>query len=476
MMQYSAPAMIVNEATNCHDSGSNGLRGSVGGGAMFRRILNVVLLTLAAVLLALPAFADSQVRIVRLSQVDGAVQADRNTGQGFEKAFLNMPVTQGMKLRTNTDGRAEIEFEDGSTLRMVPHTIVVFPELLLRDSGAQATAVNVRDGTAYVNFTGKKDDEFTLSFAHEKVSLTKPAHLRIELGDTDATMAVFKGDVQVEGPSGGVNVGKKQTATFDLADQDRYALAKNLEPDPYDEWDKQQEQYHQRYTASNSYSPYSYGVSDLAYYGNYINAPGYGMCWQPYFTGLGWDPFMNGSWMWYPGFGYTWVSGYPWGWMPYRYGSWLFLPAYGWVWQPGYWTGWQPLPRVVNPPRQFVAPRPPASPGQTVIVNRGPLPGHGTPKRMIVRNDSAGLGIPRGSVRNLANVSQQVKQNGFAEPRVHNSVGSSSSISTMSPGVRSGPGATPMGRGAGPRMSAPHPVAPTHSAPTPHAPAPTPHR
>ena len=251
-------------------------------------------------------------------------------------------------------------------------------------------------------------------------------------------------------------------------------MAKNLEPDPYDEWDKQQEQYHQRYTASNSYSPYSYGVSDLAYYGNYINAPGYGMCWQPYFTGLGWDPFMNGSWMWYPGFGYTWVSGYPWGWMPYRYGSWLFLPAYGWVWQPGYWTGWQPLPRVVNPPRQFVAPRPPASPGQTVIVNRGPLPGHGSPRRMMVRNDSAGLGIPRGSVRNLANVSQQVKQNGFAETRLHNSVGSS--ISTMSPGVRSGPGVTPMGRGTSPRMSAPHSVAPAHSAPSPHTSAPTPHR
>src|SRR3989454_4526534 len=106
MMQYSAPAMIVNEATNCHDSGSNGLRGSVGGGAMFRRILNAVLLTLAAVLLALPAFADSQVRIVRLSQVDGDVQADRNTGQGFEKAFLNMPVTQGMKLRTNRDRKS----------------------------------------------------------------------------------------------------------------------------------------------------------------------------------------------------------------------------------------------------------------------------------------------------------------------------------------------------------------------------------
>src|SRR5437899_5570034 len=148
MMQYSAPAMIVNEATNCHDSGSNGLRGSVGGGAMFRRILNAVLLTLAALLLTVPAFADSQVRIVRLSQVDGGVQADRNTGQGFEKAFLNMPVTQGMKLRTNTDGRAESEFEEGSTLRMVPHTIVVFQERSLRESGAKLTSGSAQGGPA----------------------------------------------------------------------------------------------------------------------------------------------------------------------------------------------------------------------------------------------------------------------------------------------------------------------------------------
>src|SRR2546425_12818613 len=132
---------------------------------MFGRTLKIALLTPVALLLTLPASADSQVRIVRLSQVDGTVQADRNTGQGFEKAFLNMPVTQGMKLRTNADGRAEIEFEHGSTLRMVPHTIVVFPELSLRDSGTKATAVNIQDGTSYVNFTGKKDDEVTLIFA-----------------------------------------------------------------------------------------------------------------------------------------------------------------------------------------------------------------------------------------------------------------------------------------------------------------------
>ncbi len=68
------------------------------------------------VALAVPSFADSQVRIVRLSDVEGNVQIDRNTGQGYEKAFLNLPITQGVKLRGNGEGRAEIEFgHDGET-------------------------------------------------------------------------------------------------------------------------------------------------------------------------------------------------------------------------------------------------------------------------------------------------------------------------------------------------------------------------
>ncbi len=54
---------------------------------------------------------------------------------------------------------------------------------------------------------------------------------------------------------------------------------------------------------SNGYgSPYAYGASDLNYYGSFYNMPGYGMMWQPYLVGAGWDPFMNGAWMWYPGF------------------------------------------------------------------------------------------------------------------------------------------------------------------------------
>jgi hypothetical protein len=83
-----------------------------------------------------PSFSDSQARIVRLSEVRGDVQINRNTGQGFEKAPLNLPVTQGARLRTSS-GFAEIEFEDNSTLRLTPNTLIEFPQLELRQSGAR---------------------------------------------------------------------------------------------------------------------------------------------------------------------------------------------------------------------------------------------------------------------------------------------------------------------------------------------------
>ncbi|HVR23865.1 MAG TPA: hypothetical protein VMU26_11125, partial [Candidatus Polarisedimenticolia bacterium] len=55
----------------------------------------MVLTAFGCALLALPAAAESQARIVRLSDVQGGVQIDKNAGLGFENAFLNLPITQG---------------------------------------------------------------------------------------------------------------------------------------------------------------------------------------------------------------------------------------------------------------------------------------------------------------------------------------------------------------------------------------------
>jgi Family of unknown function (DUF6600)/FecR protein len=436
---------------------------------MLKRLRAIELLTVAVLvcLLSLPAFADSHARVVRLSSVEGKVEVDR--GQGFERAFLNMPITQGSKLRTGEGGRAEVEFEDNSTVRIVPNSEISFPQLSLRDSGSKVSTISLVQGKAYVDFRGAKEPGFTLNFGREETALTKPAHLRIEMLDAESTLAVFKGNVSVEGPSGTVDVNQKHTVTYNLADNDKYKLASNIEEDPYDAWDKEQGQYHDRYTevASNSYSPYAYGMNDLGYYGNFFGLPGYGMVWQPYFTSAAWNPFMDGAWLWYPGYGYDWVSAYPWGWTPYHYGSWIFAPGYGWVWQPGgSWAGWYSVPNVVNPPKTFNPPRPPSG-TSTVVVNRGTvLPGSGkVSSKLMVRNDSAGLGIPRGSISNLAKLNQRVAQRGPVAVRVP----------TFTPAPTFRP-LSPVGRSFGHApLSTRAPMTPRMSMPAPHSASPAVH-
>ena len=417
---------------------------------------SMVLLTVAAsALLALPALAESQARIVRLSDVQGSVQIDKNTGLGFESAFLNLPITQGTQVRTHDRGRAEIEFEDGSTLRLAPNTTVSFSTLGLSDAGKRISVVDLVDGTAYVNWLGKSD-QFSLNFSREKIALDHPAHFRVETSPQTAELAVFKGDIEVEGPAGKVTVEKKRTAHFDGSDDGKYTVAKNIEEAPLDSWDKDASEYHQQYAKNNSSSPYQYGMSDLNYYGAYSNVPGYGMMWQPYFTGVGWDPFMDGAWSFYPGYGYMFASAYPWGWMPYRYGSWISVPGMGWMWQPGGWNTWNTVPQFAGTmPVNFHPLAPPtAGTVRPVVVGRTGVSTQPV-SNMVLRAGSAGFGIPRGSIENLHQLNHQVAKSGSAEVRP------APQFATTSPRVASMNSPVYSGNAASSRSS--QQSAPTHS-------------
>jgi hypothetical protein len=371
---------------------------------------------LACALLALPAAADSQARIVRLSDVQGTVQIDKNSGLGFENAFVNLPITQGTQLRTRESGRAEIEFEDGSTLRVTPDTTIEFSTLGLSDAGKRVSVVDLVEGRAYINWMGRSGDEFTLTFSQEKVILTQAAHFRVASSSSAAEVANFKNDLEVVGPPGAVKVDKKKVVSFDVNDNDKSTLAKNFEEDAYDQWDKQSIEYHEQYSKNNS-TPYGYGYSDLGYYGGYSNLPGYGMLWQPYFAGVGWNPFMDGAWAWYPGFGFLWASAYPWGWMPYYYGNWVYAPGFGWGWQPGGWNTWRGGIHYVGAAAVgFHAPIAPVGTVGTVAVGKGgPVVTNAGPLHSVVRSGSAGLGIPRGSYGNLHHLNAEVAKSGFAE-------------------------------------------------------------
>jgi len=445
-----------------------------------------VCVVLAAAFLVVSASAESKARIVRLSEVQGTVRFDRASGDGFDKAFINLPVIEGSRLKTGKDGRAEVEFEDGSALRLAPDSEVDFTRLALGDNGQKLSTVQLVSGTVYADLHPKnaygKDktgDQFQLNFARESVSVPEAAHFRVELdGASKATLAVFKGRLRATSPSGQFEVAEKHSATIDFANndlanadlanddpakparKDTFVIARNYEADPSDAWDRQQTDYHDRYAsvggAASLSSPYAYGMSDLNYYGSFMALPGYGNVWQPYFLGANWSPFQDGGWAFYPGTGYMWVSGYPWGWMPYNYGNWAFAPGFGWVWQPGYWNAWNGIPQVVNPPVSTKVPTAPASGHQTVMVGLGLTanPATGAPRRLTINPGSASFGVPRGSVRHLDHLAKTMTQT--SRPVV---VATVRPVPATAPATSFGTGSTSMREGTSTGMAplgAPH--------------------
>ena len=374
----------------------------------------------ASTFLVNSAEAESKVRIVRLSDVEGAVQMERAPGEGMEKAFLNLPIVEGSRLKTSDNGRAEIEFEDGSTARIGPNSDLSFVRLSLGDNGEKLNTLQLKWGTFYGNFREKNGNDFQLKFAQESVTVAQSARYRVAIGDPHAvTLAVFKGKVEATGPAGTVEIPEKHSARINLAaadpkQKDAIVVSRNYDDDPLDGWDRRQNDYHERYASaggSDFSSPYGYGLSDLNYYGSFSMIPGYGYAWQPFFASAAWNPFMDGAWAFYPGAGYMWVSGYPWGWMPYYYGSWANAPGHGWIWQPGSWNSWNGVPRILNS-ATALAPTPPATGHQTVMVGKGLMANAAElPAKLTINPGSAGFGVPRGSVDRMAHASRSMDRN-----------------------------------------------------------------
>ena len=367
--------------------------------------------------------AANAIRIVRLSQASGKVELDRNTSLGFEAAFNNLPVTQGARLKTN-EGSAEVEFEDGSTLRLIPDTQVNFTQLGRSASGFTLSTINVLRGTVYVSLNKTKGNLFSLTSGDGMIKPRPGAHLRLEARDPESRLSVIGGTAEFINTAGSREVGKAKSLIFNTATHAPADLVAGVEDEPFDSWDEEQTEYQKRYSRGNALagSGSAYGLADLNYYGYFSNVDGCGNLWRPYFASAAWDPYASGLWAWYPIGGYSWVSPYPWGWAPFHYGSWLQCGG-GWGWQPG--GRWYGLGTIRGPQRILgphpvhpfpTRPRPtPGKPLSIIAVNEKPLTFSHVDRAtqsFAFRNDSAGLGIPRGEFDKLSKFSATAVKTG----------------------------------------------------------------
>lgn len=369
-----------------------------------------IALVVVVILLCLATLAtaqDSRARIVRLSYIDGDARINQGSEQGEQRAILNMPVIQGTRLVAEDAGRIEVEFENGSTVRLIGPAEVIFRELSLRSDGNKVSLVEVTHGLVYFDVVRKGNDAFRISIDNHNLEVRKSSHLRVDGGGGGAAnVAVLNGELELLDAPNAVAVKKGETITFDSADAAHYALAKNVDALGPDAWDHDREQDRELYARSQAYknaltyagSPYAFGMYDLASYGGWFSGPG-GPCWRPFGVASGWDPFSQGAWTYYPGSGWVFVSYYPWGWTPFRYGSWNWFGGTGWCWNPGgYYNGWNSYPVIVTAPPQYHPPKPPGKPpGPPVFIGGRKILPNGNPDPAGFRNPGNGLdrgGLP----------------------------------------------------------------------------------
>ncbi|HEX5410633.1 MAG TPA: FecR family protein [Terriglobia bacterium] len=297
---------------------------------------------------AATAQSSSQVRIVRLSFVEGTVTMYRPDADQWANAFVNTPIQQGFKLATDANSFAEVEFENGSTARLGQSSELDFTSLELSADGGKVNHLTLARGYATFAVTPEKGDVYQVLAGGSTYDAASKAMFRIDSDESGQQMKVFKGDVSVQGPQGSAAVAANHVLEVAPGAAKTFQVTEGVTEDAWDQWvNKRQET---ATVASNQAAPAEgtlsagnslYGWNDLSYFGAWNYLPGVGNCWSPAMGG-GWSPYSIGRWSWYPGFGYTWISGEPWGWLPFHYGSWIYPAATGWCWLPGNFSSWSP--------------------------------------------------------------------------------------------------------------------------------------
>jgi hypothetical protein len=285
----------------------------------------------------------SHVRVVRLSFVDGTVTVRSPGSTEWAPATINVPIQEGFSLATANKSFAEVQFENGSTVRIGELSSIDFTQLALTPQGGHINHLTLDEGYATLYVIPQRNDDYLLSASGVGLAPSGKTEFRTDLNEHHLRVEVFSGRVQAIDSTQVETIAKNNTLVRDLEADTPFQVTNKIQKDDWDKWADARERqstlaYHDQTVSAGA--PF-YGWDDLDVYGDWANFPGYGYAWAPY-EPLGWSPYSAGMWNWYPGWGYTWISGEPWGWLPFHYGYWNFNSAMGWFWMPGSFRAWSP--------------------------------------------------------------------------------------------------------------------------------------
>jgi len=245
-------------------------------------------------------------------------------------------MRQGAQVWVNNGSRSEVQFDDGSRLRLGTGAVATF-QTMYSDNNGEFTEIKLNNGLASLTLTNK-DSKYQIDTPMTSISAHGPCELRVGIG-SDVELCVRRGAVEIEGSQGSAVLSMGQYV--DIANQTS-AYSVQAAP-PEDNWDNFSNNRDYVYDHPSEYIPSNIGIvaGDLNGNGDWREDATYGHVWYPHESDASWRPYHNGHWVWADPYGWTWVGNESWGWAPYHYGSWIHASS-GWGWCPGpqrqYWS------------------------------------------------------------------------------------------------------------------------------------------
>jgi hypothetical protein len=259
----------------------------------FFRVAGVVFIGCAVLANAITSKSQEKAepQLVRITYTHGAVKFSTgknghpNLQTDWMVAPAGMTVEQGDTLATE-DGRAVMEFEDGSTVYLAEHSVLQFGKLQIK-GGATTSQLTLLTGIATFDHTSNGNDVLVVATPATKLSTNKNEVFRLDSTLNGTFVRAVDLPLTVEEKDGGKSTLAPGRAVA-YVDGFRILMRGPMahpEKDPWDQWVDAQRL--ERAAAikkgleeSGLKEPIP-GLTQLAETGHFFDCPPYGKCWEP---------------------------------------------------------------------------------------------------------------------------------------------------------------------------------------------------
>jgi hypothetical protein len=319
-----------------------------------------------SLLLVLPAFSDYKVINGQKDFYFGHISYSEIKNDGKdplvfreeqtrpEVAILNLPLGPGDTIKTSDSRRCEIQFDNGTIVRLDLNTDLKIETILAQSLSSAIKLSNLLLGKGQIYVMYKKYDSLEIFQVITPLAAVKLDHNAVALinltEEGNADVQVERGKVNLlYGPDKfhiyQTKIGQKQRSIVSADNQAQpaeYVLISDFKS-----WN---ESINADFRAlhEGSFLPMPIqrlpqAVFDFAQkfgniYGEWLWHDLYGYVWRPYYNNYypwgNWSPYVYGHWASYQN-QLFWIPGEPWGWVPYHLGIWMWDKNEGWLWLPG---------------------------------------------------------------------------------------------------------------------------------------------